>query len=169
MLAALRTLTDLLGQVLRTKKIKDTIQHMSGRDRSPRPLHRSQRRPREVRGAIGWFGDELRAARSQLDPNCCWTEEEERGREAGRERGRSENHGRESERERERPAVYSRTKLFLRSSFSLECASNPRDFPVWTRNSLMVTFGKKASFQLPLSCFTAELGGYSAEGVQKYD
>lgn len=73
---------------------------MSGRDRSPRPLHRSQRRPREVRGAIRWFGDELRAARSQLDPNCCWTEEEEREREAGRERGRSENHGRERERER---------------------------------------------------------------------
>lgn len=89
----------------------------------------------------------------------------ERGRQGGREGGPKTM----GERARERPAVYRRTKLFQRSSFSLECASNPGDFPVWTRNSLMVTFGKKASFQLPLSCFTAELGGYSAESVQKYD
>lgn len=89
----------------------------------------------------------------------------ERGRQGGREGG-PKTMG-ERERERERPAVYSRTKLFLRSSFSLECASNPRDLPVWTRNSLMVTFGKKASFQLPLSCFTAEFRGYSAKRCAK--
>lgn len=104
MLAALRTLTDLLGQVLRTKKIKETIQHMSGRDRSPRPRHRSQRRPREVRGAIRWFGDELRAARSQLDPNCCWTEEEER--EGGREGEREVQKPWEREKERERVQLF---------------------------------------------------------------
>lgn len=72
---------------------------MSGRDRSPRPLHRSQRRAREVRGAIRWFGDELRAARSQLDPDCCWTEEEEREREGGREGEREVRKPWERERE----------------------------------------------------------------------